>query len=286
MKPAESVLQRMKGSLALVAREATPRNVHYFRTSLRRLESYADLAEGSAEKPLRKLYKKFGKVRKAAGRVRDLDVQIELLHDLQVENERDDRRALLADLQDARDRAERKLTKQLDSEAQAALRRKIGKAQQADRNGLTAQRERRQRAWSDALELVAALPEEFESVESKNLHKLRLACKNIRYTAEQAFPRPEARQLAATMKEVQDAIGRWHDWLMLRTRAEDLLPQESTLIHVLRATERTSLTDALKRGRAIVRPHVGADEVPTFPRIAKKGPQPTQTAAGAVASAS
>ncbi len=281
MKPAESVLQRMKGSLALVAREATPRNVHYFRTSVRRLESYADLAAGDAEKPLRKLYKKLSKARKAAGRVRDLDVQIELLHDLQVENERDDRRLLLADLQDARDRAERKLAKQVDSETLSELRRRLAKAQRADIPGLTAQRERRQRAWSEALEQVASLPQDFPSVEQKNLHKLRLACKSIRYTAEQALPRPEARQLAETMKEVQDAIGRWHDWLMLRRRAQDLLPAESTLIHVLRAAERTSLAEAVKRGRAIVRPHVSGEDMPTFPRLAKKEPQPSAPSASA-----
>jgi CHAD domain-containing protein len=284
-KAPEPVLPRLRESLGLVAHEATPRNVHYFRTSCRRLASYADLAEGDGARALRKLGKKLGKVRKAAGRVRDLDVQIELLRDLQVENERDDRRLLLADLQDERDRAERKLGKQLYRETVQALNRKITKAQRADAPRMSDMRERRQRAWSEALELVAALPQDFPSVEQKNLHKLRLACKNVRYTAEQALPRAEARRLGATMKEVQDAIGRWHDWLMLRSRAEELLPEESILIRVLRSAERTSLAEALRRGRAIVRPHVGADEIPTFPRFERKEPQ-TSTPSATVANAS
>ena len=72
------------------------------------------------------------------------------------------------------------------------------------------------------------------------------------------------------MKEVQDAIGRWHDWVVLRERARDLLPGESVLIRVLRSHERASLNDALRRGRALVRPRIAHAEAPALPRGAKK----------------
>src|SRR5438874_6955520 len=94
----DSVLKRVKASLKSVAETATPKHVHSFRTSGRRLEAYADLGKGAAARRLRKLSAKLGKTRGLTGRVRDLDVQMDLLRGLQLERERDARRRLLAEL--------------------------------------------------------------------------------------------------------------------------------------------------------------------------------------------
>src|SRR3954468_536840 len=111
-KMRESVLERVEASLRAVSGAATPRNVHFFRTSARRLEAYAELGGGAAARRLRKLSTRFERPRKLAGRVRDLDVQMELLRGLQLERDRDARRRLLAELAQRRDAAERKLAKE------------------------------------------------------------------------------------------------------------------------------------------------------------------------------
>ena len=280
-KTEESLLQRVEKSLAEVAREATPKNVHFFRTSCRRLKAYARLADDEPARVLRKLSKKLDRPRQLAGRVRDLDVQLDLLRHLHVEAERGERRRLIADMEESRARAERKLAKELDEEAVASLARRIEKAREAEAAERRHLKERRERASTRALELAAALPQDFPSLDVNNIHALRLACKRVRYTAEQALPRPEAKRLVSVMKDVQDAIGRWHDWLILREHAEETLAAESTLTRVLRSHERTSLTDALRRGREAVRVHVAAGEAPRLPKKPARPEEPPTAAASA-----
>jgi CHAD domain-containing protein len=269
-KSEESLLQRVEKSLAEVAREATPKNVHFFRTSCRRLKAYARLAEGEPARVLRKLSKRLDRARQLAGRVRDLDVQLDQLRHLHVEAERSERRRLIAEMEEARSRAERKLAGELDQEAIKKLLGRVDKAKAAERAEGQHRRERRGRAGSRALELAAALPQDFPALDVENIHGLRLACKRIRYTAEQALPRPEAKRLVVAMKEVQDAVGRWHDWLILREQAEETLAPDSTLTRVLRSHERTSLAEALRRGREVTRLHVAAGEMPRLPRKANE----------------
>ncbi len=282
-KMRQTVLERVEASLKSVAEAATPKHVHFFRTSCRRLEAYADLGKGAAARRLRKLSSRFEKAREVAGRVRDLDVQMELLRGLQLERDRDARRRLLAELAQKRDAAERKLTNELDAETVSDFLRRISKAKRAERelmadpgDGL------HQRAWDQAQELFAAVPQDFSRVEKKNLHKLRLAAKAVRYTAEQAFPLPAARDLAAAMKEVQDAIGRWHDWMMLRKRARGVASSESVLRRRLRDHERACLKDALRLARSAARAHLRhADAQRMIP--AKRGPAKKSPAAQASA---
>lgn len=268
----ETVLGRVRDSLVAVGREASPKNVHFFRTSCRRLRAYAELVEGDAERVLRKLSKRLDKARRLAGRVRDLDVLRDLLRDLQVETEREDRRRLARELEERRARAQRKLTRLLEEKTLAQVRRRWPKVRRAATTAGRQREELRERAWSKAQELTAALPQLFPSLDPGNLHPLRLACKDIRYTAEHALPTEGAKRLAEKMKEVQDAIGRWHDWVVLRERARDLLPAESVLIRVLRSHERASLSDALRRGRALVRPHIAHSEAPALPLGPRKEP--------------
>ncbi|MDP9269114.1 MAG: CHAD domain-containing protein [Acidobacteriota bacterium] len=259
-KRGNTVLERLAKSLDAVARTATPKNVHFFRTCCRRMEAYAELRKGEGARALRKLTQRLDKPRRLAGRVRDLDVQLDIVRDLHFDGDHESRRRLGVDLQEARARAARRLNKALDAKTVASLERRLRKAERAEASAAKSDVDYRKRAWSEAVALLAALPEDFPSVEPKNLHRLRLAGKNIRYTAEQAFPDPEARRFADAMIELQDAIGRWHDWLMLRKRARGLTPEEGTLQRILRSHERASLADALRRGRQVVRPHASAGD--------------------------
>ena len=68
-------------------RNLTPENVHKFRTSSRRVEVLvADLADNRSRND-KKLLKLLGRLRKKAGRVRDLDVQSAALRSLKIPQE-------------------------------------------------------------------------------------------------------------------------------------------------------------------------------------------------------
>src|SRR3954467_9044601 len=144
-KPRNTVLERVSKSLKAVAASTTPKNVHFFRTSCRRLEAVAELGKGDGARVLRKLSKRLDKPRRLAGRVRDLDVQLELLRHLHFDGDHESRRRLRADLQDARARAVRKLSKSLDPETAAAVQRRLAKAEHTEFASGAA--EYRQHAW-------------------------------------------------------------------------------------------------------------------------------------------
>jgi CHAD domain-containing protein len=280
-----SALDRVAKSLKAVTQQADTEGVHFFRTSCRRLAVYADLTGGEAGRALRKLARKLGKARRLAGRVRDLDVQSALLRGLEIEGDREERRRLLVEMEQAHARATRKLNKELDEEKVAELRDRIAKARRTGGGAAMPAARYRERAWERAVELASALPEDFSTIGTKNLHDLRLACKNVRYTAEQALPGARAREMVAAMKRVQDAIGLWHDWAVLRERARELAPAESALSRVLRGHERTARAEALRRAREIVRPHIHTDAAPALPASAKRA-EPATASSSNAASAS
>src|SRR5262249_44538441 len=60
------------------------------------------------------------------------------------------------------------------------------------------------------------------------LHELRIQIKKTRYLAETGYTK-ESDALVTELKAVQDAIGRWHDWLELVKTAEKVLSDPSTL---------------------------------------------------------
>jgi len=263
-----TVLDRVRASLEALARESAPGSVHFFRTSCRRLQAYAELLGGEAGRSLRKLNKRLQKARRLAGSVRDFDVQLALLREVEIE--REDRRRLLAAMEESRARAARKLARHLDQERVAELRARIAKARRRTKAQAETPAVFRELAWQQAVEALSGLAQQFPAVETGNLHEVRLACKGIRYTAEQALPQAGAAALVEQMKQVQDAIGVWHDWVVLRERGRELLPAQSPLLHALRNHERTSRATALRQARAVTRPHIRVEPPPALPAPAKR----------------
>src|ERR1700759_2491754 len=88
------VFDRMNGSIGQLSKNLTPQKVHHFRTNSRRVEALIDtLAPDTRNK--RKTLKLVGKLRKRAGEVRDIDVQIGLLKELKVPDRQNHRAQLL-----------------------------------------------------------------------------------------------------------------------------------------------------------------------------------------------
>src|SRR5579864_5487238 len=77
------VFDRMNRYIGRLAKEAKSADVHRFRTNSRRVEALVgELVPESSNK--KKLLKLLAKLRKKAGKVRDLDVQIAFLKELKI----------------------------------------------------------------------------------------------------------------------------------------------------------------------------------------------------------
>jgi CHAD domain-containing protein len=235
------VFERLDRQLSKLASKPQPQNVHRFRTYTRRLEALLEeLASGLGGNE-KKLLKSLTWLRRRAGKVRDLDVQISALRSLKIPQEPERKAQLLRTLTDIRVERERKLHQALDRDTLRELRRRLKKAKrssfdgEADPVGL-------------GLRLFAQVTKPHVPLTEEILHKYRTAGKRIRYVVESAERAPEASQMLETLKIMQDALGDWHDWLMLTQTAESLFQdaQPSPLLTALRNVTGAKFRHALQ----------------------------------------
>ncbi len=115
------------------------------------------------------------------------------------------------------------------------LVRKLGKLQSGLRSheetflqtaGRPAGRQRRaapRNAGRLALEDFLRLVDRMPVLDPGNLHDFRKGAKKARYVAEADDNDPWAKAIGKAIKQVQDAIGDWHDWLVLGEEAAQAL---------------------------------------------------------------
>lgn len=230
------VFARMNRYIGRLAKNLTPDNVHHFRTNSRRVEALIDtLAPETKNKS--KTLKLLAKVRKRAGKVRDIDVQIALLKGLKVPDRQNHRAQLLDLLDEEHDRQTRKLSKAADASTLRELRKRLRREQEAIKfDGI------------DPLRLALnALPKVGQSsLTEKNLHDFRIGAKHARYLAELAGENSAARAFVDELKRAQNAAGEWHDALKLKERAEKQFgsASESALVSVLQNISRARFRSA------------------------------------------
>lgn len=235
------------------------KRVHELRISTRRVQAQLTLLSLLPKLPphnpeadiARRLLKK---LRRAAGCVRDIDVQRDLIRNEAARAPR----TLRADSRTLR----RTLKRQRDHEA-AALLRLLNK--QRDRlprvfEGLLSalaparslalsqsQLTALVRRWYAQLASTAQLT---VSDDPQTLHAIRKRAKLARYLADSA---PEsahaAHRLAAHFEDLQQAGGRWHDWLILSEIAADELGDSAELPHRFAAHAEIALHDFRHRLR-------------------------------------
>ena len=231
---------------ALVACRADPgsRAVHSLRIAVRRVEAllHAMTEDHPRDERLRAdtqwALRQLKNVRRAAGPVRDLDVQRKLIAEVtakavpsrsvkplksfEVEAKRLDKRLR---------RQRRKLAKKLTSavrRAEPKLERSLGELAEtmAGWHPLSLLNTARRLVLRSSLHLEDASPEA--------LHVYRKQAKAARYLAEMETASAPARRLAKWLKRVLDAIGRWHDLLLLAQEAKTVLGKQSGLVEAIR----------------------------------------------------
>jgi CHAD domain-containing protein len=230
-------------------------NVHSFRTTTRRLQTLLELmpAHGRNQK---KLLKMLERIRRRAGRVRDLDVQLAALRSLKIPLEPRRKTQLMQRLLELRAQHERRLRKLLKERDLRDLRKRLKRvAGEVDFKTLR-----------DPLALAQQMLESAAPsngpVKDESLHRWRLAVKRARYAAEFAPKSPEKTQFIAQLKRLQDTLGHWHDWLTLTDTAVEQFGEinHSSLVAALHNVTRGKFRQAVDAvsgwhaGREITRP--------------------------------
>jgi CHAD domain-containing protein len=204
-------------------------SVHGFRTTCRRLQTLIEEVFPDRDRNQKKLLKMLEGIRKRAGKVRDLDVQLAALRSLKVPQEPRRKTQLMHGLIELRAKHEKKLRKMLSKENIREIRKRLKRGSEetvseASRDPLSVSRA-----------MLARVVRPAGPVTEDLLHQYRIAVKRARYAAEFAPKAAEAAQLVAQLKRLQDALGHWHDWLTLTQTAAKRLGDvnQSSLVAAL-----------------------------------------------------
>jgi CHAD domain-containing protein len=209
LKPLQSLIQSTK-----VPREdLDPERVHKLRTTTRRVEAILSAVEVAKPRARRQLLRSLKKVRRAAGVVRDMDVLTGKAADVSVAKERNCQVKLLQYLGAKRQVKADELARAMKKHGKE-IRDELKRCEKEVKPLLSAKQGSRQveeeaHASARALELSMEL-RRFSKLGRANLHEYRKTGKQLRYVLQMAQAKDEA--LLEGLRDMQDAIGEWHDW--------------------------------------------------------------------------
>lgn len=206
------IFRKMERDLLRLSSQQEAENVHSFRTTTRRLQTLLDLIP-ARHRNQKKLLKMLERIRRRAGKVRDIDVQLAALRSLKVPLEPRRKTQLMQRLIEVRAEHEKKLKKLLKARNLRELRKRLRRAAReihfdSIRDPLVLARQT----------LESALPAD-GALTDESLHHCRLAVKRARYAAEFAPRSAQSTQFMVQLKGLQDTLGSWHDWLTLTDTA-------------------------------------------------------------------
>ena len=251
LKRSRLAFQRLGREVTKLAKKPVPESVHKFRTNSRRVEALLSEVAPALSRNDKKLLKLLSRLRKKAGRVRDLDVEIGSLRSLKIPGGNGHKSQFVDALVDERSKREQKLIKAFDRQTAAKVRKRLKRAEgeieiPKDIEPLTV-----------TLNKLARLGRDHVTLTEKTLHQYRIIGKRARYIAELADHDSEAKRIVDELKHMQDVIGDWHDWLKLTQRAEALFGgvRDSSLVAMLRNVTQAKFrqsVDAVAETRAAV----------------------------------
>ena len=251
----------LEAAVTVALADATPKAVHKLHTESRRIEALLDVLTRIKELPpfrrkAAKLLRELKKLRRAAGHVRDLDVQQELLKDnLPSSGSTKSRKGMQRSRAGQRKHAIRELHDLLTER-----QRKIAHRIEAVLKAL----EPAEALILSARDLLELVRSGFESTHalvinhpsSEHLHSIRKAAKLSRYQAELAPGSAAARRIAKSYESLQESGGSWHDWLNLAGLAiNELGDGHPTAMHFVQLRDRhldafRNQIDAMRDGAA------------------------------------
>jgi len=208
-----AIFQKLERDLIKLSAKPRAENVHGFRTATRRLQVLLGDLSPKLARSHKKLLKMLGRIRKRAGKVRDLDVQLSALRSLKVSKEARSKTELVKGLIESRGKQEKKLRKIVDGASVREIRKRLKRA------GKEFNPEKSLDPLLVARGILEPLQLEDAPLTEALLHRYRLLTKRARYAAEFADESAESSQFIADVKKIQDAVGNWHDWFTLAQTA-------------------------------------------------------------------
>ncbi len=206
---------------------AEPEAVHRVRTGSRRLQAMIESTtpSGAFGKLTKARLRQLKKIRRAAGPVRDLDVQRKLLEQWTSGEGgrplRDQALALDAWLKNQRNGQAKKMLEAISKPQQRLA--ELGPLPRFETG------ESSSGADALAMDFFARAAYAMPHLDAENLHDFRKAAKKARYVAEGGGLEraSEPSSVGKALKRVQDAIGEWHDWLCLQRDARKALGEDA-----------------------------------------------------------
>jgi CHAD domain-containing protein len=217
-------IRKLRKFLKRTPKHPTPKQVHSLRTRTRRFESSLQALTPNAPANERHMLRTLAKLRRRAGKVRDLDVLTEYAATVPVNEEKDCLVELLEYLGAEHARQSKRLYSfavQHGPSLRHRLKRTAAHLGTPAADGAPASS-----ALGDAMLSELRLQRELAApvrLNRKNLHPYRLKVKELRYVLELESD-PGDRHVIETLGEMKDAIGEWHDWQELLTLASEHLP--------------------------------------------------------------
>lgn len=221
-------IRKLRKLLKKMPAVPTADDIHDFRTSSRRIEATIQSLSLDSGQNGRRVWKQISKLRKRAGKVRDMDVLTDYLSNFSHHREETGCHVrLLEHLGAQRLKYARKFERARHQRAPELNKRLKRTARQMDNllpsNGKKDPAQNRVSAevTASALTLLTALAEPAR-LGKTNLHPYRLQVKELRNVLQMA-EKSARQEFVRQLGEAKDAIGEWHDWEELVTIAKTVL---------------------------------------------------------------
>jgi CHAD domain-containing protein len=209
-------------SVAKLAEDVSSKSVHRLRTTIRKAESLVDYARPDLGRKQEKAMKTLAGLRRRAGKVRDLDVQLDLLGAIGNGSTAHDRKVLSEFMKEKRiSQAERlkSLIEKIQGKKIFSHLNRITEKIATSSASLEGPETPLGRAQGQLSALAAGFARHQNSKPSL-LHQVRIRMKMIRYLAALGEESEEQQRFLEELKAVQDALGAWHDWEELAKTVE------------------------------------------------------------------
>jgi CHAD domain-containing protein len=244
-------VRKLQKALSKLNKRSTPEEIHDLRIRVRRFETTVEALALDSKRNERRLVKRLDRIRKRAGRIRDLDVLTSDLAGLHVKGDQNCLVQLFEYLGTERYKYARRLVRSIRKDR--SIIRKRFKRTSRRMESLLSRNHHTSSSEGEAIRTVIAPATELVSELSTpailnrgNLHEFRLRVKRLYDILQMSDDAAHAR-FVESLGRVKDAIGEWHDWEELIAIATKILRHGPScrLLHEFRVVSSRKYESAL-----------------------------------------
>jgi CHAD domain-containing protein len=236
-------LRKLRKLLKNFPDHPTPEDVHDLRTRSRRVEASIHALAPRLDAAAERLLKHLKPLRRAAGRVRDMDVLFSKLCRLSGDSGAQAVIQLGQHLSNLRQRHADRL-RHVVRRRGARVRRELKRFACSLEHSVAGKAH-----IYEAPQVLAHRLQQWPKLTSGNLHEFRIVAKELRYMLQlsNGVPQPRLSARLDALDQTKDIAGEWHDWVELRTVAQDVLDPEADreILRQITAITREKLHQAL-----------------------------------------